>query len=246
MPIPSRTARLLDTRICDLGLELEGSWLAPQVSTLHRELARVGLVRFRPRVYLGDEWFSPEGLPAIAAPFYLAHPRLMRLEQRFARAVEGGTPAFCRKLLRHEAGHCFDHAYRVSRRPEWRRLFGDPRRKRYDPDAHVGDPARAHEFVANLPGLYAQAHPDEDFAETFAVVVAGGAWETAYRSKPVALAKLRYVAALIAEHGQILPRARDDGSTCYAAKRMRLTLRRFYARRAADEARITRRKQRPH
>ena len=46
---------------------------------------------FRPDCYLGDEWFSPEGSPVIAIPFYLAHPRLKQLELHQMLEVEGGT-----------------------------------------------------------------------------------------------------------------------------------------------------------
>jgi hypothetical protein len=108
---------LLNLRLCDLS-ELKGgvekTALARYVRALRRELAAKGLVHFSPKVYFGDEWFSPEGVPAIAVPFYLATPRLKALETRMMREAEGGTPAWCMKLLRHEAGHCFDHAYRIA------------------------------------------------------------------------------------------------------------------------------------
>ena len=40
---------------------------------------------------------------------------------------------------------------------------------------------------------YAQKHPDEDWAETFAVWLEGGPWRRRYRDWQVALAKLEYV-----------------------------------------------------
>src|SRR5690242_16181515 len=95
---------LLKLRICDLGVRIESSELEPRVAALQDELAARGIA-FRPDVYLGDEWFSPDGAAAIAVPFYLAHPRLKTLELRRMMEVEGGTADWCMKLLRHECGH---------------------------------------------------------------------------------------------------------------------------------------------
>src|SRR3984957_19703175 len=106
---------LLAMRLCDLDLHIEGSELEPLVRQLHTELASRGVTLF-PDCYLGDEWFSPTGVPAIAIPFYLAHPRLKSLELRQMMEVEGGTPEWCMMLLRHECGHAVDHAWQFSRR----------------------------------------------------------------------------------------------------------------------------------
>jgi hypothetical protein len=240
---------LLRSRVGDLARPLAGnvapgaagSALAADVRALYRDLRRVGLVHLRPPVYLGDEWFSPEGQVAIAVPFYLAHPRLCALEQRFMHEVEGGTSAWCRQLLRHEAGHAFEHAYGVSRTAAWRRVFGSPRRA-YDPDAYRPDPSSTA-FVRHLPGFYAQAHPDEDFAETFAVLLTPRLnWRRAYGTWPKALAKLELVASLIAEYGQRLPTVNDEragaaSDGAYSAARMRMTLARYYERRLAERER---------
>ena len=129
------------------------------------ELAARELV-FRPRFWLSDEWFSPAGVPGVGIPFYLAHPRLMRLERHQMFEVEGGTREGCLRLLRHELGHAVDHAYRLSRRKDWRDVFGSASLPY--PDAYRPNPA-SKRFVQHLDGWYAQAHPDEDFAETFAV-----------------------------------------------------------------------------
>ena len=246
MPTPTRKIdrpHLLDTRICDLSLAISGTFLGKQVVGLYDDLRRAGLASFQPRIYWGDEWFSPQGVPAIAVPFYLADARLLRLEARVTRrAAEGGTPTRCRMLLRHEAGHCFDHAYRISESKAFARVFGDPARP-YDPDAFKAD-RRTTDFVRHLPGRYAQAHPDEDFAETFAVLlsptqtaraVAGG-------SRIVAK-KLRFISNLIEKWGSVSPLVADDGSTDYAATQMRSTLRRHYERRQQSEARASRRRQ---
>jgi hypothetical protein len=110
-----RDEKLLDIRLCDLRVGIEGTSLEERIARLHRELEARGL-RFRPHAWLSDEWFSPDGVPGIAIPFYLAHPRLARLERRQVGEVEGGTAAWCMKILRHEAGHAIDTAYRLHRR----------------------------------------------------------------------------------------------------------------------------------
>ncbi len=157
---------LLGVRICDLGVGIEGSELEPRLRQFHEDLALRG-VALRPDCYLGDEWFSPEGACAIAIPFYLAHPRLKALELRLMLEVEGGTAEWCQMLLRHECGHAIDHAYKFSARPAWQSIFGSPETE-YTPETYTPRPY-SRSFVRHLPNWYAQAHPDEDFAETFAV-----------------------------------------------------------------------------
>ncbi len=75
---------LLQKRICDLGARIAGSELEGRIAQLYDELGAHGLA-FRPACYLGDEWFSPAGAPAIAIPFYLVH--LERLQARM-REIE--------------------------------------------------------------------------------------------------------------------------------------------------------------
>src|SRR5580698_6841552 len=181
--------QLLRLRMCDLQLDLHRSPLKRHVDRLYSELNERG-IRFRPHVWLAEEWFSPDGVPGIAVPFYLAHPRLMRLERKMTREVEGGNVNWCMRILRHEAGHAFDSAYRLRRRAHWRSLFGPasrPYRSRY----RVRPASRHH--VQHLGDWYAQSHPTEDFAETFAVWLAPrSGWQRRYRSWP-ALRKLRFV-----------------------------------------------------
>jgi len=228
---------LLALRLCDLDVlktGVESTWIRPYSDRLRAELRRAGLRYVRPHVYFGDEWFSPTGVPAIAVPFYLAHPRLRRLEQVMMREVEGGSPLGCMQLLRHEAGHCFDHAYEISCRRDFRQVFGNPPR-RYAPDIFLPD-RRSRAHVRHLPGYYAQAHPDEDFAETFAVVITPGeGWRRRYRTWPEALAKLTYVQELIRTLGPRRPRA-TDGPDSFNAARMRTTLARHYEKRHASLA----------
>jgi hypothetical protein len=224
---------LLKMRICDLGVRIEGSWLEERVRLLHAELAQKDLI-IQPQVYLGDEWFSPEGMVAIAIPFYLAHPRLMALEKKMMLEVEGGNEGWCQKLLRHEAGHCLDHAYAFSKTRRWRRLFGSPDQE-YAPETYRPKPY-SRSFVKHLDNWYAQAHPDEDFAETFAVWLAPHSnWKSEYAKWPVALEKLTYIdeqAQLTSSKPWILP----DKNLPFSAARMKTTLEHYYARRRRENA----------
>ncbi len=192
---------LLDLRFCDLHLKLKGSFVEPHLNRLRAELEQRGL-RFQPHAWLSDEWFSPDGIPGIAVPFYLAHPRLMQLERRFMHEVEGGNVNWLMRILRHEAGHAVDTAFRLRRRKEWRRVFG--RASRPYPDTYKPRPA-SRNFVLHLGHWYAQSHPTEDFAETFAVwLQPRSRWRKDYADWPVT-AKLEYVDALMDELKGVRP-----------------------------------------
>ena len=180
---------LLDLRFRDLRLSLANSRLEDSVRRLYAELGQKGIV-FRPHVWLSEEWFSPDGIPGIAIPFYLAHPRLMRLERRFMHEVEGGNDKWLMRILRHETGHAIDTAFGLRRRKAWRETFGKASHRypaRYSPR-----PA-SQNFVLHLGHWYAQSHSTEDFAETFAVwLPPRSRWRSQYAGWP-ALAKLEYV-----------------------------------------------------
>ncbi len=186
---------LLKWRICDLGLHIERTVLVERIERLYEELEQRD-IRFRPHVWLGEEWFSPDGIPGIAIPFYLAHPRLSRLERRQMLEVEGGTEDWCLRILRHEAGHAIDTAYRLHRRKKYRELFGSytkPYPEYYHPKPY------SKNYVLHLEPSYAQAHPAEDFAETFAVWLRPRSpWRATYEEWPV-IKKLEYVAELMEE-----------------------------------------------
>jgi len=186
---------LLKLRLRDLRVTIEGTWIEQRLADLSEELERRGL-RIRPHAWVSDEWFSPDNTPGIAIPFYLTHPRLMRLERKMIIDVEGGTAPECMRILRHEAGHVVQHAYQLHRRRRWRELFG--RSSTRYPDYYRPDPA-SRDYVHHLRLWYAQSHPDEDFAETFAVWLAPRSnWRERYAGWP-ALHKLQYVDELMAE-----------------------------------------------
>ena len=185
-------ADLLRTRLCDLPLRLADCEIGPLVEQLWRELAERGL-SFKPLCFLSTEWFVEQGETCIGIPFYLAHPRLLRLERRQVLDVEGGTADEAMRILRHEAGHAADYAYRMSRQRGRRELFGNsklPYPDNYTPKPH------SHAFVRHLDNWYAQSHPDEDFAETFAVWLSPpSTWRERYKTWKGALRKLEWMDA---------------------------------------------------
>ncbi len=197
--------QLLSLRFCDLRLKIEGTELAAAIERLYAELMARG-IRFKPHCWLAEEWFSPDGVPGIAIPFYLAHRRLMSLERRYMREVEGGNRNWLMRILRHEAGHAIDSAYRLRRRRRWREVFG-PASLPY-PDAYRPRPG-SRRFVQHLGAWYAQAHPTEDFAETFAVwLKPRSAWRREYRGWP-AYAKLEFIDAMLREVSEGKPLVTD-------------------------------------
>ncbi len=218
---PPDVQEILTKPIRELGLKLEGSPLERYVLKLSRELERKGLKRFRPACYLTDEWGCPSGEPVIGIPFYLADPKLARLEKEM-NDLEDEREILM--YLRHEAGHAFNYAYELYKTPEWRDLFG-PFRRAYRDDYRPVPFSRR--FVRHIAGWYAQKHPDEDFAETFAVwLTPGSQWRRKYRGWP-ALAKLRYIDR-VARRVRDVPPVRERGATDITVDEMDTTVADFY------------------
>ena len=220
--------QLLELRFCELGLSIDGTWLEQCIAKLDRELAERG-IQFRPAFYLADEWLCPDGEPIVGIAFYLAHPRLMRLEMTMMLEVEGGDEHACMKLLRHETGHALNYAYLLHRRRRWRELFGSFTEEYVDVYRYRPYSKR---FVRNLDECYAQCHPDEDFAETFAVWLDPQSdWREAYAGWP-ALEKLKYVEKLVRSI-TAKPPVNPKGKRHWDVSRMRSTLRRHYKQKRA-------------
>lgn len=217
---------ILRMRIRDLGLRIEGTALEGRIQRLYSELESRG-ISFQPPGYLADEWLCPDREPVIGIPFYLAHPRLTQIERKMMLEVEGGTDTWCMKLLRHEAGHVMNYAFRLYTRTRWRELFGSFT-TRYT-NSYSAQPY-SKRYVNHLEDNYAQAHPDEDFAETFAVwLTPGSNWEDKYREWPAAK-KLHYVHHLMGEIGDRAPLVTAH-ATPWSASRMTSTLAAYYERR---------------
>ena len=212
---------LLSRPIRELGLKLEGSPVERFVEQLYRELEAKGLTKFRPACYLTDEWGCPSGEPIIGIPFYLANAALAQLEKQ-AHDLEDAREIMM--YLRHEAGHAFTYAYKVHNKPEWKQIFGPfrrPYRDNYRPAPFSRD------YVRHLPGWYAQKHPDEDFAETFAVwLTPRSNWRKRYRGWG-AMEKLQYLDRLARKLGKSDP-ARRRGQTDITVDDMETTVAEFY------------------
>jgi hypothetical protein len=187
----------LSVPIAKLGLSIAGSVLEPILADFAAELERVGIRRVKPVFYLSTEWGVPFGTVAIAIPFYLATPELAKLQAERVGFVEGLDGTDILRYLRHEMGHVINYAYKLYERDDWTKLFGSI-------DTEYVEEYRARPFsrkyVNHLPGWYAQKHPDEDWAETFAVWMTPGLdWRAEYADWPGALDKLHYCNRIMVE-----------------------------------------------
>ncbi len=219
---------ILSKPIRNLGLRLEGSPLEGFVQKLYRELQRKGLQKFQPKCYLTDEWGCPDEEPVIGIPFYLADPSLAKLEKEI-NDLEDAREIMM--YLRHEAGHAFNYAYELYKTAEWREVFGPFRRayrEKYRPVPF------SRSYVRHIAGWYAQKHPDEDFAETFAVwLTPGSRWRKRY-SGWRALAKLKYVDRMARKLAGAEP-VRNIGETDITVQEMDSTVAEFYRRSGTEE-----------
>jgi hypothetical protein len=191
--------KMLSTPICDLNLEPQGV-LSECIEQLHEELKDRG-INFVPEFYLGDDdfWTSDRAV-SVNIPWYLANGVLWRLvNDHLFRYTRNEVLMY----VRHETGHALNYAYELWRRRDWTATFGDfrrPYRNVYNPNPWSRDYVR----YLHRTGMYhyAQKHPDEDFAETFAVWLdPSSRWRRRYRDWQVALAKLEYVDRLIEVEG---------------------------------------------
>jgi len=217
---------ILQMRVRDFNLQVQGSALEPFIEKLYEELASKG-IGFHPPCYLADEWLCPDKEPIIGIPFYLAQPRLKSIEKKMMFEIEGGTEKSFMKLLRHECGHALNYAYKLYNKTRWRELFGRFSDK-YSEYYHYQPYSRR--FVIHLKDNYAQAHPDEDFAETFAVwLTPNSNWQEKYRGWPV-IKKLRYVDNIVKRLNNREPITTAKGRPPWSASRMTSTLAAFYDR----------------
>ncbi len=216
---------LLDLKLSDLPVTIEGTWLEGCIQQLYKELEDKGLT-FKPSCYLADEWLAPQGETVIGIPFYLAHPVLIALEKTMMLEAEGETPPWCMKLLRHETGHAIGYAYNLHKQKKWQKLFGDSA-KEY-PDTYRFRPYSKN-YVRHLENYYAQYHPDEDFVETFAVWLTPGLdWRKQYQGWK-ALEKLNYIDEIMIKIRGKDPLIRSQNKF-WRLSTLRMTLRSFYKR----------------
>ena len=222
---------LLETRICDLPLSIEGTWLQGQINQLYQELSHHQIL-LKPRCYLADEWVTPEDEPIIGIPFFLAHPTLIRLEKKLMLEAEGESKPEFMKLLRHEAGHALSYAYRFQKRKRWQKVFGSASQQyaetyRFRP--------YSKSFVRHLDSFYAQYHPDEDFAETFAIwLTPESDWRKRYQNWK-ALEKLQFVDQLMREIRGQEPKVKR-GTPYWKASTLKGRLKNYYKTKRRSQA----------
>lgn len=196
-------AEVLAQKISELPLRIEGTILENKINQLYKELEDKGLV-FRPSCYLTDEWGCPDGIPIIGIPFYLADNKLSRIEEEYTENLETEEEIII--YLRHEAGHAFNYAYELYDTEEWHTVFG-PFSRPYVEDYKPNPLSK--KYVKHMQGWYAQKHPDEDFAETFAVWLTPGMnWKRKYAGWE-ALKKLEYIDRMVKEFGSQQPKTAE-------------------------------------
>jgi hypothetical protein len=220
--------KILSLQLCNLGIKLkENKIICNNIKKLTTELEKKGLKHFNPKYYIGDEWFSPSESISISIPFFLCHPKLRKLEKQKVGFVEGDSSKWFMQLLRHETGHCIDYAYQLSKSQEWKKKFGNPNKK-YSVDTYPFD-ITSKDFVINLEDHYAQSHPEEDFAETFAVWLQydKATWKSIYKTWPKALSKLNYIDKKCNEIKNLAP-IYTTTSQLANINRLRITLKTYY------------------
>jgi hypothetical protein len=226
---PGDVHELLPVPIKELGLKLEGSPIERYVEQLFKELEAKGLQRFRPAFYLTSEWGCPSEQPVIGVPFYLADPRIGAIESA-VNDLESEREIMM--YMRHEAGHAFNYAYELYKTDEWRENFGPFRRPYRD---HYSFVPFSKNYVRHIAGWYAQKHPDEDFAETFAVwLTPRSKWREKYKNWP-ALKKLQYMERICRDLGATEP-LRPLGETDFSVEDMEQTIEDFYRQTTRDES----------
>lgn len=221
IPFAERVHR---TPICELQLRIDGTPLEPVIEEFRQEVRAKG-IRIQPHCYLADQWGVPFGSISIGIPFYLASDELTAYHGEQAGLIEGAGRADLLRYLRHEMGHVVNYAYRLYETEEWVALFGSmtqPYVEEYRPIPF------SRRFVRHLPGWYAQKHPDEDWAESFAVWMApGDAWREDYKDWPTARAKLEYCERRMRELSEQEPPAVVQDAD-ESVESIRLTAEQFY------------------
>jgi hypothetical protein len=191
---------LLLTPLNRLGLTMEGSYLAEAVRIALADLKRVRIKKLQPYFYLSTGYGTVAGTTSIALGFYDCNDLLKELN----RELRGFEYSFndIVNIVRHELGHAFAYAYKLYRRNDFREVFkvkGNyfltyPETDRYIRRANPW----SRDYVNPSGDYYAQKHPDDDFAETFMVLLQPRYnWRREYRNYPGALRKLDFVKGII-------------------------------------------------
>jgi len=123
-------------------------------------------IHFSPAVWCSTEWFSPDGCAGFAYPFYLLDDRFKQIYLNYFYEIEGKDQIEIKKIIRHECAHALDNAFALRKLKKRQSLFGYSSviyPTSYSPNL------TSNNFIHHLGDCYGASHPDEDWAETFAV-----------------------------------------------------------------------------
>lgn len=186
---------ILNLKLKDLAKLSGPSFISKRINKIKRELTNKGLT-FEVSYYFGTEWFCADGSIGIALPHYLLHPKLEKIEKKYLGYTEGILENDFLALFRHELGHAIDNAFQLKNLKTREQIFG-PHSIPY-PDSYLANPY-SKKFVKHLKNNYAQAHPEEDWAETFAVwLTPKSNWQKKYATWP-AIEKLKYMDKVLSQ-----------------------------------------------
>jgi len=207
---------ILTTPINRLGLKIKGTFLETAIRRTREELQRISITKLEPTFYLSDGYGCIEGTSNISLGFYDCSDLLQELNEEWRDWRH--DEATILHITRHELGHAFCYAYKLYRRPDFRELFrvaGHFFRTYPLHDRYRHNPW-SRDYVNPSGDYYAQKHPDDDFAETFAVwLTPRSKWWEEYRYKPGALRKLHYVEKIVKELGRQEPAIDNDPAMIY-------------------------------
>ncbi|MDI6755758.1 MAG: putative zinc-binding metallopeptidase [Thermodesulfobacteriota bacterium] len=215
--------------ISELNLKIEGTLLEKLIGRLYAELNRKGII-LKPKCYLTDTWGCPNKVPVIGIPFYYADATLSKIQDEMQSDLEDEHELMM--TLRHEAGHAINYAYLLYKSKEWQDTFGlfsEPYRDYFHPNPQSKEFVKhLHQQVGQYSGrIYAQKHPDEDFAETFAVwLTPRSNWRQKYKNWS-ALKKLHFVDRLMKQIGPRKPLV-TNGELIRPIESLNFTLLEYY------------------
>lgn len=183
---------LLNFPLNRLPLEKSSVLFQKALRQLKKELTQKGF-NFFPHIWIATEWYCPDGVCGIAVPFYLFNKTLIKMEKEIIGRVEGESYEHLIKLLRHETGHAFENLYGTRSHSLRKMVFGSSYSQAY-PSSYKPR-IFSGKYVNHLGDGYAQSHPDEDFAETFATWLAlpKKQWQQKFKNKKYIFQKLKAI-----------------------------------------------------
>lgn len=227
--------KILNTRVNKLGLSLKGSTIENCIGELFDQLEE-SKIKLRPKFYLSDGYGTCEGTANIGVAFWDIDNHLQMLGASYLGELYDIWDM--RMVLRHEVGHAFCYSYKLYRRREFRKIFNVQGHffNTYPMHDNFKKNPWSHDFVNPCGDHYAQKHPDDDFAETFATLLDPRTnWRRAYKHRRGALEKLAYVDSLIQELRAKPVLAKNDPDKVYGPiEEVTSTVREFFAAKRAQ------------